>query len=150
MISLQQALDSSAPSRLEQALPLYQGSLIESFYLPDAPYFLEWLIIARERLRCQVMDAFRLLCQTCEANEEWDKGIYLARHWAKLDQLDEEAHYWLIRLLAKNSQPKAALQQYDNFRHRLWAAIADTPFWSTQKLALEIAGNQDGQLAGCF
>ncbi|MBE0669446.1 MAG: hypothetical protein IH588_02560, partial [Anaerolineales bacterium] len=72
-------------------LRLYRGELLEGFYLEDAPRYMEWLTLQREKLRRAVLDAHRSLCQTLADKKYWSEGAEVAAHWLAIDELDEEA-----------------------------------------------------------
>ncbi|MEM7111341.1 MAG: FxSxx-COOH system tetratricopeptide repeat protein [Chloroflexota bacterium] len=110
---LQVALANDNVEQLDKALKRYRGDLLADFYLVDAPRFNEWLQVSREQLRRRVYDAFQNLCQTYAELQAWAKGVSLAQHWLSLDELDEDALFWLMRFLAANGQVTDALTQYE-------------------------------------
>ena len=61
LFRLRKGLASSALLELEEALALYKGNLLGPFYLPDAPRFNEWLVIAQEQLHREVVGGYRRL-----------------------------------------------------------------------------------------
>ncbi len=133
------ALDSGDYHEIASALPLYQGVLLDGFYLEGAPRFIEWLLITREKLRQRVVGAFRQLCTLYQEQSEWVKGIALAQRWLALDELDEEALRHLLQLLAASGQIDIALQQYEVSRQRLWEELGVEPMDATQQLADQLA-----------
>ena len=76
---------------LDEALRLYEGELLQGFYLEDAPRFDEWLMLEQENLRQEVVGAYRRVCAAYVEAEAWLKGVDAARRWLLLDELDEEA-----------------------------------------------------------
>ena len=64
LLQLREALAGDDLTALDSTLRLYRGDLLEGFYLQDSPRFEEWLLLARERLRQQVLEAHNRLCQT--------------------------------------------------------------------------------------
>lgn len=137
------ALDQDDIAQLDPGLQQATGDLLATFYIEDAPYFNEWLTLARERIRAEIMDAYHRLCTAYEAAQAWDAGISAARRWLTLDDFHEPTHRWLMRFLATNGQVAAARQQYDNCCQRLWEELGVEPEAATQRLA-----NQLEKLAG--
>ncbi|MEZ4645098.1 MAG: FxSxx-COOH system tetratricopeptide repeat protein [Chloroflexota bacterium] len=113
--------------------------LLASFYLFDAPRFNEWLAVAREKLRIEVIAAHRELCLLYTERQAWSDGIKIARHWIAIDDLDEEAYRWLMQLLAANGQVSAALKQYKRCRQRLEQELGIEPDSVTMALAEQLS-----------
>ena len=125
-------------------LRLYQGELLEGFYLEDAPRYMEWLSLERERLRRSVLDAHRRLCQTLADEELWQEGAEAAAHWLALDELDEEAVRWRLQYLAASGQITAARQAYALFQKNLWEQLGLEPEATTAALAQELEDWNEG------
>jgi DNA-binding SARP family transcriptional activator/tetratricopeptide (TPR) repeat protein len=140
--TLRAALASPELSVKAQGLQLYKGDLLASFYLPEASHFNEWLAVAREKLRLQVIAAHRDLCIVYHIRKEWTNGIAIARHWVAIDDLDEEAYRWLMQMLAANGQPAAALKRYEQCQQRLWQELGIEPDAATTALAERLAQQQ--------
>ncbi len=119
-------------------LRLYRGELLEGFYLEDAPRYMEWLTLQRERLRRAVLDAHRSLCQTLADEKLWPEGAEAAAHWLTIDEVDEEAVRWQLQFLAAKGQITAARQAYAAFRKILWDQWGLEPEAATQALAQEL------------
>jgi len=113
LYAIETALATKDDEQIDAALQLYDGDLLTHFYLKNAPRFNEWLQITRELLRAKIHAAHRDLCTTYDEKQAWEKGIAIARHWIKLDDLNEDAYYWLMQFLAQNEQAAEALNQYD-------------------------------------
>ncbi|MBW7883683.1 MAG: tetratricopeptide repeat protein, partial [Caldilineaceae bacterium] len=125
-------------------LRLYRGELLEGFELDDAPRYMEWLTLQRERLRRAVQDAHRGLCQTLADKELWAAGAEAAAHWLTIDELNEEALRWQIQFLAAQGQITAARQTYAAFRNILWDQWGLEPEGATQSLAQELDDWSEG------
>lgn len=136
-------LNSPGRDELDQALQFYGGELMADFYLEDAPRFNEWLLVERERLRQQVRIAYERLCVAYAAAEEWPAATDAARRWLALDDLDEAGGRWLMRLLAEQGQPAAALEVYETQRQRLWQEVAAEPETVTAGLADQVRAQMD-------
>ena len=135
---LRAALPSTELPILDDALALYTGDLLASFYIEGATRFNEWLRIERERLRRQVLGAYHYLCQMYIAQEAWSHGIDVAHRWLKLDDLAEDAYRWLMQCLAANGQIAAALQTYETCRQTLRESLGVTPSKNTIELAQQL------------
>jgi len=119
-------------------LRLYRGELLEQVYLEDAPRYMEWLTLQRERLRRAVLDAHRNLCQALAEEKLWSKGAEAAAHWLAIDEVDEEALRWQLQFLAANGQITAARQGYAAFQSILCDQWDLEPEAATQTLAQEL------------
>lgn len=124
---LNEGLSDGSTDKLDTALQLYQGELLEGVFLRDAPRFNEWLILERERLRRSVLAAYENLCRAYNEQKNWAKGKEAAQRWLALDELDETPLQYLIQFLAATGQTEQALQQYELFRHRLWLELEIEP-----------------------
>jgi DNA-binding SARP family transcriptional activator/tetratricopeptide (TPR) repeat protein len=139
LLLLREGLATEDASRLDEALRLYKGDFLANFYLHDAPYFNEWLVMARERLQVEILAAHHRLCQVYAEAEAWSKGVDVARRWVTLASFDEEAHRWLMQLLAQDGQVTAALQAYELCRQILAEELGIEPEAATVELARQLA-----------
>ena len=139
---LSRALNSEDLNQLYEGLRLYEGDLLDGFYLNDAPRFDEWLLLERENLRRRVVTAYRRLCESYAAQKMWYQGIDFAQRWLALDEFDEEALRFLMQLLAASGQPGVALQQYKLSRKRLWKTLGVKPDPATVELAQRLLALQ--------
>ncbi|MCA9946917.1 MAG: hypothetical protein KC449_25725, partial [Anaerolineales bacterium] len=137
-IDYNQLLTGLDSGEIASVLPLYQGDLLDGFYLEDAPRFNEWLLLTREKLRRRVVGAFRQLCGVYQEQQDWVKGVALAQRWLALDELDEEALRYLLQLLAASGQIDVSLQQYAVSRQRLWEELGVEPMDETRQLVTQI------------
>ena len=135
LMVVRQALGSDDLEELDQALRLYQGDLLGTFRLADAPRFNEWLLLEQEYLRQRVLDAHHHLVAHYEETGQWQAGISLAQHWLQIDPLDELAQTQLMTLLAANGQTEAALAHYALYCDRLWQTLAVEPQAAISHLA---------------
>ena len=119
-------------------LRLYRGELLEGLYLEDAPRFMEWLTIQREKLRRSVLDAHHALCQSLADQHRWQEGGETAAHWLSIDPLDEEAIRWQMQFMGASGQASAALKAYEAYKNTLRDHLGHEPEEITQTLALEL------------
>ena len=136
--ALQAGLTSEALTTSDEALNLYTGDLLASFYVEGATRFNEWLLLERERLRRQVLNRHHYLCQKYAAQQAWQQGVAVAQRWLSLDGLDEDAYRWLMQCLAANGQTTAALQAYQTCRQTLWEELGIEPEAATTNLARQL------------
>ena len=120
--------------RMEQMVALYRGDLMEHFSVGDGHLFEEWLLLKREWLRREVMEALAHLATHHERRGE----IRLARRYAhrqvEMEPWREEAHRQLMRLLALDGQRSAALAQYRTCRQVLAQELGVEPTDETMAL----------------
>src|SRR5580765_4708504 len=96
---------------LEEAVPLYQGDLLEGLTLQEPP-FEDWLLSERLRLRELALEGLaRLLAQHRDAGA-LDEAVQTALRLVALDPLQEPAHRTLMRLYTQLGRRGAALRQY--------------------------------------
>lgn len=111
---------AEAPADWARALALYGGELMAGFSV-DSPVFDEWLLIERQRFADLAATAARRLLAAHEAAGRVDDGIVVARQLLALDNLQEDVHRTLIRLLDRAGRKDAAIAQY----HRLEDLLRD-------------------------
>jgi serine/threonine-protein kinase len=128
-----------------QALDLYAGDLLPSFYVDDAPAFDEWMEQERTRLRLAAADAARVLAMDREREGSATIAITLARRAAALSDLDERAVRQLLALLDRLGDRAGALDVYERFAHRLAVEFHAEPAVETQHLIRQIRGRDRQQ-----
>lgn len=105
--------------QLKQAIALYRGDFLEGFYLHDAPEFEQWVLVERTRLRERVLQALHLLADHLAAHGDLPQAIETMRRLLALEPWREEAHRYLMLLLARDGQRSAALAQFEICRQML-------------------------------
>lgn len=106
-------------ARLVEAVDYYQGPLLDGFNLPNAPAFEEWLLVVRERLYLNVLDALQRLFNFYERCGDMIR-VQKYGHWLlQLEPWHEPAHRALIRALAATGNYSAALRQFELCRKTL-------------------------------
>lgn len=131
---------------LDQALDLYEGDLLDGLYIDDSPGFNEWLIVERERLRSQAVQALQRLVDFHLGWGDYKSGIRYANRLLKMEAWQEETHRQLMRLLMFSGQRSAALAQYEICRRVLAEELGVEPSPETQTLVQSI--RQGGVTAG--
>ncbi len=113
--------------RLEDALELYRGELLEGFNVADAPEFERWLDGERARLRQRVATAAATLAaRAAEAGNPAGAAAW-ARRGAALEPFDEAAHRRLLAYLDAAGDRAGALREHEAFRRRLEAELESEP-----------------------
>ena len=124
-----------AAGRLEEALELYKGEILDGFFVTGAPEFDRWLDGERARYQHRASDAAWML-----ARRKADQGDTLAaaRHaeWATaLVPPDETQLRQLMTFLHSLGDRSAALRAYDSFAHEFARDYELEPSAETQALA---------------
>ena len=119
--------------RLREAVALYRGEFLAVFSLPST-LFEEWMVVEREHLHGQALEALAALAAYCEGCEEYDEAIAYARRQVELEPWREEAHRQWMRALALSGQRSAALAQYKACVRILGAELGVEPAPETTAL----------------
>ncbi|MEM7117757.1 MAG: BTAD domain-containing putative transcriptional regulator [Chloroflexota bacterium] len=117
--SLEPSLLESQLKQLADALDLYRGDFLESFYLSSAPDFEAWQREERTRFQLLAERGLQELITYYLATGDYRKGIKEARRLLTFEPFDESVHRQLMWLLLRNGQRNAALQQYEKCRRTL-------------------------------
>lgn len=130
--------------RFAEAVVLFGGDFMAHFFLGDSAPFDEWILLNREWLHRQAVEALSHLAPYHER-----RGAYgLAREYAwrlvELEPWHEEAHRQLMRLLAISGQRGAALAQYESCRRVLAEELGVEPTSETVHLYEQI--RQDSEI----
>jgi DNA-binding SARP family transcriptional activator len=96
---------------LEEAVSLYRGPFLDGLSVSSLP-FQEWLLMERERLARQMINALRRLAIKYAGAGQLDKAINYAWQQVELEPWEEEGQRLLIRLLVANGRRGEALAQY--------------------------------------
>ncbi len=119
---------------LEEAARLYRGDFLEGFSLGDDMAFDEWTMLKREHLQRQALRALRHLAQAYEKNGDISGALPFAWRRVELESWSEEAHRYLMYLLALSGQRSAALAQYEVCQRALAKELDVEPSVETTQL----------------
>ncbi|MEZ4664906.1 MAG: BTAD domain-containing putative transcriptional regulator [Caldilineaceae bacterium] len=108
-----ESLGADNASQLASVLMGYAAPLLAGFYLDGCAEFEAWLLLTRERLQRQVIDALQWVAAHYEEGRDWRQAIALIQRAVELEPWREESHRQLMRLLAASRQRSAALAQYE-------------------------------------
>ena len=128
---------------MSEAVDLYRGEFLRGLILDDCDTFDEWLLITREQLHLQFLDAVVHLEEGYLALNNLKGAENAVRRRLAVDPLQEDAHRLLMQLMALNGQPHAALVQYETCRRILEEELDVPPAEETMALYQQI---RDGQI----
>jgi predicted ATPase/DNA-binding SARP family transcriptional activator len=129
--------------RIEQAVDLYRGDLLEGFTLPDSVVFDEWLLVRREQARERVLVALGRLTEFFEGRGASEQAARCARRLIALDPWREDAIRQLMRQLAWTGQRAGAVEQFERFQQRLREDLGVEPEQETLDLLARIRQGQE-------
>jgi DNA-binding SARP family transcriptional activator len=86
--------------RLRRTVEHYHGDFLGHFFLNDSPAFEEWIVLRRERLRQQALDALQRIVTYLDRRGEYEQVLRYAARQLELDPWCEEAHRQVMRALA--------------------------------------------------
>lgn len=112
--------------RLAEAVDHYCGELLAGFAVDSQP-FEEWVLVRREGLRNQALEALQTLAAQADHAGEYVQVQRYARRQLDIDAWNEEAHYQLIRALALTGQRSAALAHYETCANLLATELDAEP-----------------------
>jgi DNA-binding SARP family transcriptional activator len=114
-------------ARLTEAAELYRGELLPG-------YFEEWILPERQRLAELYLQALEQLTAEREQAGDYPGAIQWARRIVAADQLREEGHQELIRLLQAAGQSAAARDQFQELERLLAQELGAIPSPETRDL----------------
>jgi DNA-binding SARP family transcriptional activator/TolB-like protein len=117
------------------ALRLYQGDLLEGFFISEAPEFEHWLAAERSRLHRRAVEAARALASEAAAGGGVGLAIVRLRQLLDLAPTDEEAARDLMRHLAAADDRGEALRVFRDLEVRLDEEYSIEPAEETRRLA---------------
>lgn len=120
--------------RVEAALQLYQGDLMEGFYE-------DWVLRERERVRDLYLHCLAHLMGFYSEQKMIGKAIDYGQQILRLDPLHEEIHRALMRLYVQNGQRTLAIRQYESCMRLLEQELSVAPMEETQALLTQIASD---------
>ncbi|MEO7242856.1 MAG: BTAD domain-containing putative transcriptional regulator [Variovorax sp.] len=129
-------LDAAARQRLEEAVQLYRGDLLEG-WLQD------WCLFERERLQNDFLDTLEKLVCSCEARCDSEHGLALARRMLAVDPAREQVHCHVMRLHVQAGNRTQALRDFQRCEQILMQELGVKPSQQTCALYESI---RDGHL----
>jgi len=133
-ISGQDLTDHQAQG-LEEAIALYCGDLLETWYQ-------DWCIYERERLQLTYLAMLEQLMRYCEVRRLYTKGLAYGQAILRYDRARECTHRQLMRLHYLAGDRTGALRQYDRCMVALQKEFELKPSRDTQALYDQIRSDQ--------
>jgi predicted ATPase/DNA-binding SARP family transcriptional activator len=124
--------------RLAGAVDLYRGDFMAGHYLDDCPDFESWLLREQEIWRQQVTQLLERLAAAYIGRRQDEPAELYLRRWLALAPWNEEAHCYLMLLLARNGRRSAALHQYEHCRQALARELDAAPSARTSWLYQQV------------
>ncbi|HWN18583.1 MAG TPA: protein kinase [Gemmatimonadales bacterium] len=133
--------------RLEEALELYRGDLLPSFFVSGATGFEEWLERERAALRGQAAAAARILAERHELGRHPTLAVACAHRAAELGNGDERPIRRLIELLDRLGDRAGAVRAYEDFVRKLASELEVEPSPETAALIARVRTSSERCLA---
>lgn len=139
VLAFQKLAVQETPDAWQQAVALYRGEFLETFYdVRDAPDFEAWVGRQRLRLHQLAVGAYEGLIRHEEKSGAVETAVSLARRLLELDPTREASHRHLMRLFARQGERHLALEQYESCRRILAHDLGVEPSAETIALAAHI------------
>jgi predicted ATPase/DNA-binding SARP family transcriptional activator len=142
------ALDQPTIEQLEEAVAMYQGPFLTGFSIPDSSPFEEWVLLNREALSRQMLDALHQLADHYEQQGVYEQALSYAWRQVELEPWQEEAHRQVMYLLALSDRRSEALAQYEVCRRVLAKELDIEPTAETVALYEQIRAGALGGVGG--
>ena len=130
-----QELDSQATQKLQDAVQLYQGPLLEGWYQ-------DWCLLERERLQSMYLAMLDKLMGYCEVCRDYETSLLYGMRIMCYDRARERTHRRLMRLYYLLGDRAEALRQYDRCATALDEELSVKPSKSTLALYRQIQADQ--------
>lgn len=128
-------LDGQQAQTLRSAVDLYQGDLLEGWYL-------DWCLYERERLQHMYLAMLDKLMSYCESHHEYETGLAHGMRALRYDPARERTHRRLMRLEYLAGHRTAALRQYQRCVAALDAELGVRPTQRTVQLYEQIRADR--------
>jgi DNA-binding SARP family transcriptional activator/Tfp pilus assembly protein PilF len=125
---------------LERAAAIYRDDFLVGLYVTSDP-FTRWTTIERQRLLAARLELYHRIALMQAKAGRIDDAIASARALLEMDELNEQNHQLLMRLLHGAGQRGAALKQYDRCVEVLRQELDIEPAAETTLLANGIRSN---------
>ena len=124
--------------RLREATALFRGPFLADLMIADSAAFEEWAALQREHVAQRAVSAFGWLAQWSEWRGRYAEAIGYRRRQIEIEPLLEENYRALMRLLALNDEPAAAIMQFNQLQRLLAHELAAEPEDATTGLVDQI------------
>jgi DNA-binding SARP family transcriptional activator len=130
-----QELDSSTAQLLQETVQLYQGPLLEGWYL-------DWCLLERERLQSMYLAMLDKLMSYCEVIHDYETGLLYGMRIMCYDRARERTHRRMMRLYYLLGDRAEALRQYERCAAALGEELGINPSKSTIAIYKQIQADQ--------
>ena len=113
--------------RLQQAISLYQGDLLEDCYA-------DWAVLYRQRLRERYLKALNELIGQLMDRRQYSQAIQVLHRGLEVDDLRESFHRQLTRVCAMSGRRSQAIVQYQRCAEILQRELGSDPSPETTAL----------------
>ena len=124
--------------RNQDALAAYAGAFLDASHIGTTKSFESWV----DRRRAHLGRLYRELCRRVTAARaetgNLAGALAVARRWAEIEPLDDEAQHRLIELLAATGQRSEALRHYDIYEDLIASELDVEPLDETKELVARI------------
>jgi len=126
-----EAINDDHARRLEEAVAMYRGDLLEGWYA-------DWCLFERERLQQLYLAALDSLMIHCERSQAYDRGCGYGELLFRYDPARERTHRQVMRLRYLAGDRTGALRQYERCASALDAELGVAPARRTTQLYEQI------------
>jgi len=130
-----QHLTTEQATRLEEAVELYAGDLLEGVYE-------DWCLYDRERLSLMYLNTLSKLMTYHEFNATYERGLACGERILAIDDTREKVHRHMMRLYLLTGNRYAAMEQYKRCAQILRETLGVPPMEATTQLYQQIVHNQ--------
>jgi serine/threonine-protein kinase len=128
--------------RASEAIALYQGDLLDGFFVSDAPAFEDWASRERDRLRQRASEGAWAAAEVAAADHDALSAARWGRRAVELLPEDEGLARRVMQMLHGVGNRAAALRVYEALAWRLERDYEIQPSAETQMLAESIRGEE--------
>ena len=126
-----QQLSEAVATKLDRAVALYRGDLLEGWYA-------DWCLFERERLQNMWLAMLDKLMSYCEATRQYEAGLAYGMRVLRADRAREQTHRRLMRMAYLTGDRTGALRQYDRCVTELEEELDVQPSRRTEELHQQI------------
>jgi len=130
-----QDMDSHSAQRVQEAIQLYQGPLLEGWYQ-------DWCIQEREGLQNHYLSMLDKLMSYCEVRHDYEASLLYGMRIMCYDRARERTHRRMMRLYYLLGDRAEALRQYERCATALDEELGVSPSKSTLALYRQIQADQ--------
>lgn len=128
-------LDEQSAQRLEHAVQLYGGYLLENWYQ-------DWCLYERQRYHEIYLLMLDKLMGYCEARHHFEAGLSYGKRILRYDRARERTHRRMIRLYYRSGHRTGALRQYEHCVDALKEELDVEPSRSTTALYEQVRADR--------